>query len=237
MPIYTVQLIDKREIAKETIQLTFTKPNDLTFKPGQYAGFTLIKPSETDKGGITRRFSLLSSPDDNYIAIATRLQNSAYKRVLNKLTLGDEIKFAGPTGSFVLEEDPTNPVVFIAGGIGITPFYSMIQHAYQHHSPRRIFLFYGNRSTEDTAFLNELLLLENKNPNFTLITTMAMPDKTWSGESGFITDNMINKYINNLSAPIYYICGSPAMVTALQEILIEMGIAEEKIRVEDFPGY
>src|SRR5262245_49434089 len=100
MPIYQLKLIDRHEVARGTIEFVFEKPDQLSFIPGQYAGFTLINPSETDAGGITRRFSMLSSPNDTYIRFATRMQNSAYKRVLNSLAIGDSIKFAGPTGAF-----------------------------------------------------------------------------------------------------------------------------------------
>src|SRR5579872_2351374 len=107
MPIHNLKLLERREIASGTKLFTFEKPTGLTFKPGQYAGFTLINPAETDAGGITRRFSLLSSPEDEQLSIALRIQNSAYKRVLNSLPLGSEVKFAGPTGTFTLHEDTT----------------------------------------------------------------------------------------------------------------------------------
>ena len=237
MPIHQLKLIRRREVASNTIEFIFNKPDNLNFIPGQYAGFTLIQPKETDAGGITRRFSLSSIPDDDFIAITLRIQNSAYKRTLNNFAVGDEIKFAGPTGNFLLHEDINTPAVLIAGGIGITPFYSMIRHATKHQSSRKIILFYGNQGTEETAYLDELLQLQNENPNFVFIPTMAMPNPAWQGETGFISDNMIKKYVKDLHSPIYYVCGSPVMVTALQETLAEMGINEDNIEVEDFPGY
>lgn|SRR3990167_2100129 len=237
MPIYRIKLIDRQTVARSTAMFTFEKPAGFIFQPGQYSGFTLINPSETDAGGITRRFSLLSTPDDDHLAIVTRIQQSAYKRVLNLLPLGSEVKLAGPMGTFTLHEDKTIPAVFIAGGIGIAPFYSMIRAAAQHQSPQSLCLFYGNQQRGDSAFLDELLHLQAKNPHFKLIATMDKPDNTWQGEVGFITDQLIKKYIQSLTVPIYYICGSPAMVTALQETLIEMGIDENRIKAEDFPGY
>lgn len=166
MPIHIIKLIERREVARGTHVFVFEKPEGLTFKPGQYAGFTLINPAETDAGGITRRFSLLSTPDDAHLAIVTRIQNSAYKRVLNALPIDSEIKFAGPTGNFVLHEETSIPAVLIAGGIGIAPFYSMIRYATHHHSPQQIYLFYGNQQPSDTAFLDELMQLQQKNPHF-----------------------------------------------------------------------
>lgn len=237
MPIHILKLIAQKEVASGTKVFSFEKPAGLTFKPGQYAGFTLINPSETDAGGVTRRFSLLSTPDDNHLSIATRIQNSAYKRVLNLLPIGNEIKFAGPTGTFTLHEDTSIPAVLIAGGIGIAPFYSMIRYAAKHRSPQKIYLFYGNQQPDHAAFLDELRQLEQDNPHFKLIATIDKPNTTWEGETGFISSTMIKRYINDLTIPMYYICGSPAMVTALQEMLAETGIDEDRIRTEDFPGY
>lgn len=237
MPIHKLKLLSRRNVARATIEFIFEKPAGLTYIPGQYAGFTLINPLETDASGITRRFSLSSTPDEAHLAITLRMQNSAYKRVLNSLNAGDEIKFAGPTGNFTLHSDHTKPAVFIAGGIGITPFYSMLKYATTHQSPQKMFLFYGNQSLDDTAYLNEIKKLQTLNSQITFIPTLANPDQAWTGETGFITDSMIKKYISDLDTPIYYICGSPAMVTTLQETLAEMGINEDNIKVEDFPGY
>ncbi|OGT38115.1 MAG: hypothetical protein A3F11_10855 [Gammaproteobacteria bacterium RIFCSPHIGHO2_12_FULL_37_14] len=237
MPLYKIKLIDRQAIAIQTIKFVFEKPLGFTFKPGQYAGVTLINPPETDAGGITRRFSILSSPDDTELAIVTRIQSSAFKRVLNQLPLGSEVKFAGPTGTFTLHEDQSIPAVLIAGGIGIAPFYSMIRYATQHRQSQPLYLFYGNQSIQHAAFLNELSDAQQNHSLFKLIATMDTPDSAWQGEHGYITSTLIKKYISDLAQPNYYICGSPVMVTTLQETLVEMGIEEEKIRVEDFPGY
>lgn len=237
MPIHILKLKAKHDIARSTIALQFEKPAGFNFIPGQYGGFTLINPSETDAGGVTRRFSLLSSPLDDYIEIGTRVQQSAYKRVLSALPIGGEIKFAGPTGNFVLHDDIAIPAVMIAGGIGIAPFYSIIKCATQQKSPRRLILFYGNNTQKDAALLAELDAMAAENPNFTFVSVLAHPEADWKGETGFITHTLIKKYIPDISLPVYYVCGSPAMVTALQETLVEMEIDESKIKVEDFPGY
>ncbi len=240
MPLYKIKLLDRQEVAQGTVLFTFEKPAGFTFKPGQYGGFTLIDAKETDANGMTRRFSLLSTPDDAHIAIATRLfaVTHAFKRVLNALPLGSEVKFAGPTGAFTLHEDITIPAVFIAGGIGISPFYSMIRHGAQHRIPQSLTLFYGNPTPTHAAFLNELVELHKTHTHFKCVATMDKVDAAdWSGETGFISTSMIKKYVPDLSVPFYYICGSPVMVTAMQELLVEMGIDEDKIRVEDFPGY
>lgn len=237
MPIYNLTLQSKKEIAPNTILFTFNKPEGFKFTPGQYGGFTLLNPTEIDAGGITRRFSLLSTPNDDHVAFVTRIQSSAYKRVLNQLVIGDSIKFAGPAGNFVLHEDNTVPAVFIAGGIGMTPFYSILKANASEKTDRAMQLFYGNQSLEHTILLDELEKFKAALPRFQLVTSLVNAESNWKGETGYITHTMLKKYISDLNAPIYYVCGSPSMVTAVQELLVEMGVAEDKIKVEDFPGY
>lgn len=237
MPIHKLKLLNRYPVATHTLVLEFEKPAGFTYLPGQYGGFTLINPSTTDAGVMTRRFSLLSAPDEKTLRIATRIQQSTFKQELSQMPLGSEIKFAGPTGTFTLHTDAAIPAVFIAGGIGIAPFYSMIKHALVHKPHQELILFYGNQEKADAAFLSDLIELQTTHPQFKCIATLAKPDANWQGENGFITESMINKHVKNLQLPIYYVCGSPAMVTTLQEILVEMGIDEEKIKIEDFPGY
>jgi ferredoxin-NADP reductase len=238
MPIYKLTLLERKEIAKGTVVFVFSKPDNFTYIPGQHGGFTLLSLLKTNPAGSTRRFSLLSAPQDEHIAIATRIQSSEYKRVLNELALGSEVKFTGPAGVFTLHETESTPAVFIAGGIGITPFHSMIRHVLHHQkSPQKMYLFYGNQTSEESAFLKEFFTLQSQYPQFIFVPTMVAKNPDWQGETGFITNSMIKKYVDNLSLPFFYICGSPMMVKALQETLIEMDIPIEKIKVEDFPGY
>lgn len=237
MPIYTLKLQAKRDIARNTILFAFEKPPNFTFIPGQYGGFTLTTPAAGQPGSNTRRFSLLCSPNDTTINIGTRIQPSSFKNALLELPIGGDIKFAGPTGNFILHSDATVPAVLIAGGIGIAPFYSMIKHATETKSPQPIYLFYGNNTLQDAALIDELNGFAKQNPNLTLIHVLAHPEADWQGETGYITHTVIKKYIRDLNQPIYYVCGAPAMVTALQETLVEMDIDEDRIKVEDFPGY
>jgi len=237
MPIYKLKLVNRRQIAKDTFLFDFEKPDGFHFIPGQYGGFTLMNTEQMQPGTNTRRFSILSIPSDSHVSIATRAQQSSYKHALNELPIGEEVKFAGPTGQFILHEDTNVPAVMIAGGIGITPFYSMIRQALQQTPSRIIYLFYGNQSLEDAALFDELKQLESEYTNFKLIAAMANPGADWDGEIGFISDSMIKKYIPELDTPIFYVCGSPAMVASLHETLTEMGIEDARIKIEDFPGY
>lgn len=238
MPIHKIKLLERNLVAENTVEFTFEKPDGFTFAAGQYGGFTLIDPKETDEKGNTRRFSLLSSPDDAQLKIVTRIQNSAYKKNLMAMPLGSsEIKFAGPTGNFVLHNDASIPAVLIAGGIGIAPFYSMIVDTIKHKPAQQIILLYGNNSLASSAYMKELNTLQETHENFSMITALTEPPADWDGIVGFISDETIVKNVPDIMTATYYVCGSLGMVTALQTTLMELEIPDENIKVEDFPGY
>jgi ferredoxin-NADP reductase len=136
--------------------------------------------------------------------------------------------------------DTGRPAVFIAGGIGITPFMSMLRQAAEERSPQALFLAYSNRRPEDSAFLDELQGLERRNQQFRLMATMTDMGKsarTWGGETGFVDAAMLKRFVGDLAAPIFYIVGPPAMVEAMQGMLRAAGIAEGEVRSEEFYGY
>ena len=235
MPIYQLTLMTKKTVAKDTIEFTFTKPDNFHFIAGQYGGFTLIN-SDT-KMPITRRFSLLSAPEESVIRITTRIQPSDFKKALLALKPNDSIKFAGPTGAFILHDDIDMPAVFIAGGVGITPFYSMITHCIHANIARPITLFYGNNTEEDAAYFDELRTLAKEHSSFKLIPIFKNPSSAWQGEKGLISASFIDNYIDCQKPAIFYACGSPAMVQAMQRGLAELDIPPDRIKIEDFPGY
>ena len=240
MPNYRIKLTRREEVAEGTMAFYFEKPAELDFKAGQFLNYTLLDPPETDAEGNRRSFSIASAPFEKDLLVVTRLRDTAFKRVLRTMPLGTEIQAAGPFGSFTLHVDASRPAVFLAGGIGITPFRSMILEASRKRLPHRLFLFYSNRRPEDAAFLEELQKIEKQNPNYRFIGTMTkMVDskRPWHGETGFITATLLHRVMGHLGAPIYYSAGPPAMVAAMRSMLIEAGVSEDQIRAEDFAGY
>ncbi len=163
------------------------------------------------------------------------------------MLLGTEIKVEGPFGNFVLHNNAGRPAVLLAGGIGVTPFRSIARWAAHQKLPHRILLFYANRRPEGAPFLEELGGLARDNLRFTFIPTMTkMSDsrQPWSGETGYITHELIEKYLKRgpsrgqeLPGPIYYMAGPAAMVAGLRTMLNKAGIDDDDIRTEEFTGY
>ena len=240
MPIYKTRLKSREEIAAGTMAFRLEKPEGFGFKAGQFGDYTLLTPCETDAEGNTRGFSLASAPYEADLMFATRMRDTAFKRVLRTMEIGTEITLDAPYGSFTLHNNAKIPAVFLTGGIGVTPVRSIVLQAAHDNLPHKLFLFDSNRRPEDSAFLADLTNAQKKNPNYTFVGTMTEMEKSaqkWDGETGYITKAMLVKYLGDLTLPIYYIVGPPAMVTAMRKTLNEAGVDDDNIRTEEFSGY
>jgi len=218
----------------------FAKPAGFTARAGQSLLIRLIDPPETDAEGDARTFTVASAPCEPDLMIATRMRDTAFKRVLKTIPLGTRVNIDGPDGQMVLPENPTGPAVFLAGGIGITPFRAMLVQAARDRWPKSIYLFYSHRRPEDTAFLRALQELQETNRNYHVITTMTEAHKSrmgWSGETTLIRRDLLARHVPDLSTPIYYFAGPPAMTAALRKMLEDIGIDEQAMRYEEFYGY
>lgn len=235
-----VKLTQREEVADRTMAFHFEKPEGFLYKAGQFADFTLIDPPETDAEGNIRGFSLASAPYEKDLKITTRLRDTAFKRVMKELPYGTQLKMDAPYGSFTLHNNAAIPAVFLTGGIGITVVRSILLEAIHKAVPRRIVLFYANRRPEDAAFLEELRTVAAQNPRVTFVPTMTKMDhsrNTWAGETGYITKAMLERYIDDLTAPIYYSTGPATLVAAMRKTLNEAGVDDDNIRTEEFTGY
>jgi ferredoxin-NADP reductase len=234
------KLIRRVEVAEGTMAFHFEKPYGFNFKAGQSADVTLTYPPETDAEGNTRTFSIASPPFEDELVFCTRMRDTAFKRSFKKVPLDTEVKISSATGSFTLHKNPAKPAVLLAGGIGITPFLSIVRQADRDRLPHKLYLFYSNRRPEDTAFLETLQTLETTNPNFHLICTMtemSKSNKEWKGEMVLIDKEMLSRHLAVLQGPICYIAGPPTMVAAMRQTLAGAGVEEDDIRAEEFAGY
>jgi len=146
----------------------------------------------------------------------------------------------GSSGDLKLHHDKSRAAVVLTGGIGITPFRSILLNAAKEKLAIPIFLFYGNKRPEDAVFLSELQELEKQNLHYKLIACMSEMEKShrpWGGEKGVIDAQMLAKYLKGVVSPIYYITGPPAMVKAMHALLTGTGVDDDNIHTEEFAGY
>ena len=247
---YIFPFLRKEQVAKNTFSFFFDKTkHEFEHTAGQY--IRMILPNDTpDDRGTSRFFTVASPPDiKEHLMITTKVIQSTFKYTLYNLRPGDEVQFFGPLGSFILDENETNPHVYLAGGIGLTPFHSMLAHSASKNVqiPQTLLVSFSTR--EEMVFYDELSRVHGRNSNLQAIYTLTHPESTekghgdneptasWNGEIGRITEEMIRKYVSLTGEEIYYVCGPTKMVDAMREMVVKMGIDEERIRVEDFNGY
>ena len=240
MNTFDTLLVHREEVAEGTSAFHFKKPVGFAFKPGQAIDLILADPKSPGGDASRHAFSLVSAPHQSDLVIATRMRDSAYKRLLGSLALGAPVKIEGPFGSLALHRDDARTAVFIAGGIGITPFMSMLRQAARDDQSRDVILIYSNRRPEDAAFLRELQEIEKEHKRFRLVATMTGMDKSrllWDGPIGTVNGTLISSAVESGVVPVYYLVGPPGMVEAMKVSLSDMGVSDDDIRSEEFYGY
>jgi ferredoxin-NADP reductase len=224
----------------------------LDYKAGQYAVVDL--GTKEDPEGPVRSFTIASSPsEEEFLLISTRVRDTPFKKKLANLDLGTQVKFTAPLGKFTLPEDDNSSrsAVFLSGGIGVTPFRSMIKYATDKKSPIKIIMYDSNRNEENILYRKEFDECMKTNKNLKIVYTITSEGQggasslnaaadDWKGESGHINKAMVTKYLTGdaLDNSIFYICGPPGMLRAMQmllqdDLLIPMG----RIKIEEFTGY
>lgn len=228
---------NKEEVAEGTLAVTFQLTEPVSFKSGQYIFVTLTTLNYPDERGPKRQFSINNDPSINdQITITTRLSDSGFKKTLHELPIGTEVELGPIAGVFTLPEDPTKPLVLIAGGIGITPFMSMLNYVKEQNLPYKITLIYSNRSQASTAYLSEIQQLSKEIADFKLILTMT-DDPGWIGEKRMVGSQFIKDYFPSVNAQNYMVVGPPGMVDAVRQSLTEAGVNQANIKFENFTGY
>ena len=240
MTTHELKLRQRDDVAEGTMAFHFDKPPGFAFKPGQAIDLVLPGDPAGDAQAVRHTFSLVSAPFQDELTVATRMRDSTYKRTLKSLALGASVQIEGPFGSLTLHKDRARAAVFIAGGIGITPFMSILRQAAKDQLPQHLSLLYSNRRPEDSAFLAELDQLQGLNSRFRLVATMtemAKSGRPWQGETRLIDADLVKSVGARLPAPIYYLAGPPAMVDAIRKTLDSAGIDDDDVRSEEFYGY
>jgi ferredoxin-NADP reductase len=235
-----LKLKEKIKIASDTYDFVFAKAQKFSFQAGQYLEWTLAHKSPDTRGN-RRYFTITSSPTEENIRIGVKFypEGSSFKKKLMSLDAGDTIVASQRAGEFVLPKDKNKKLVFISGGIGITPFRSIAKYLLDVNEKRDIVHFYSNRTLEDIAYSDVLDMTHEK---LGIQTVYTLTDKetaptTWLGEKGFVDRAMIEKYVPDFKERIFYISGPHSMVTTFGKLLSSMGVKGSQIKEDFFPGY
>jgi ferredoxin-NADP reductase len=229
---------EKREVAKGTLLVVFDLQGaEVDFRPGQYFWVELPDRGYQDEKGLRRHISVVTSPTERgVLGLCTRLRDTAFKKTLAELEVGDEVDVEQPKGDWQLPEDTSREYAFVAGGIGITVFRSMLRYIADTGEPYQVTLVYSNRDRESTAFLDELQEIERALPNFRLVLTMT-DDPEWDGDTRMLDAAVLGEYLGELDAYTFMIAGPPPMVESVAGALRDAGLPEEQLLADSFSGY
>jgi ferredoxin-NADP reductase len=231
---------EKREVAKGTLMVTFdVLGEEVDWTPGEYFWVELLDPPYEDEKGPRRHITVVTSPTEGgALGLATRLRDSAFKKSLAELPEGAPVDVEQPKGSFTLPEDTSKNYVFVAGGIGITPFRSMLRYiADKGLDSYRITLVYSNRDRESAAFFDELRELESKVGGLRVVFTMDQ-DESWDGENRRISPEMLGDVLGgDLGSFHFMIAGPPGMAKSVEAAILEAGVPEDQVQSDSFSGY
>lgn len=231
--IARVRVLESTQVTPTIHDVKFEKPPGFDFAPVQFCGLELL----TREGGIEYPMSLACSPTKPYLEFGARVSGSAWKEAFRALRPGDEAEVDGAYGHFVL--DPDSQAVLIAGGIGITPLKGMAEYAADRRLPKEVRLLYSSRNQAEIAYRKELETLTEQNPRFRVTHTLTREPlgSSWTGRRGRIDAELVATVSHELTNPIYYVCGTPAMVRETFQILGESGVPAERTKSEAFRGY
>jgi len=241
MPQFATKLIERHEVAEGTMAFALERPAGFEFTAGQFLTITLPDAPYNDAKGNSRTFSIASAPQETgHLLIATRMTGSALKRSLAEAPLGAPVSIFGPVGEFTLPPAATAPLVFIAGGIGITPFRSMVIDVANRQLPHQITLIYSNRTPEGAPFHDELARIAATYPSFKYVPTMTDAEharQPWTGERRTVNADFLRECVGDVTRPTFYLAGPPGLVVAVTRAVLEAGADPAHVLAEEFAGY
>ncbi|HEX5456111.1 MAG TPA: FAD-dependent oxidoreductase [Candidatus Saccharimonadales bacterium] len=221
------RFVRSEKVVGDVVSFIFEPERPISWKPGQYMHYLLPHENEDDRGH-ERWFTNSAAPFEGHVMISTRIseQGSSFKNTLQALQPGDEIEADGPEGDFIVEDTDRN-YIFVAGGIGITPFRSILYDAYNKGIKLKVKLLYATRDY-DIPFKDELEQFNANNPNMS-IEYIVDPNS--------IDKDLLKKRIDETENPIVYVSGPKPMVKSFAKDLRDLGLSKENIKTDDFPGY
>lgn len=211
----------------------FKRPDGFDYKAGQF----VFVSAEVDGEKIRKPLTLSSSPTEkDHIEFTKKLTGHEFSNALDAMEIGDTVTIDGPYGKMTFEGE-AEKIALLSGGIGITPMISICKYCTDMGLDTKITLISSTRSEKDCIFREELELMQHKNRNLKVVETLTRPKPEWKGCTGRICDTMIIREIPDYKERVFYLCGPPAMVEAMDSIIKELGLPKEQIKKEIYTGY
>jgi ferredoxin-NADP reductase len=225
-----------KEILNRTADVTsfrFPRPTELVYKPGQFF-FVTIKQ---DAKELTHHLSFSSSPTEKeYFEFTKKFTDHEYSLALKAAKIGDWVRIDAPYGEFTFEGEYPK-IALLAGGIGVTPFISICKNATDMRLTSKITLFYGCRTENDIAFKAELEQMKEENANLKVVNIVNEASSQWRGATGVISADMIKQDLPDYKENVFYTCGPPPMVKAMEGLIESIGLPKTQMKQEYFTGY
>lgn len=232
---------EKIQLSPTVFEFVFAKDKPLQYLPGQYMEWT-IPMNKTDGRGNRRYFTIASSPTENEIQLGIKIapdHPSTFKKALTEMKDGSLIVAFQISGSFVMPVDIKEKLVFIAGGIGVTPFRSMIKYLIDTKEKRDI-VFFHVCSNEDEFVYKEIFGQAEKMFSLKIVHVLSSSEKAspkWNGEKGIIDEFLVKKYVPDYKERLFYLSGPNAMVDAYKKLILNLGVKRSEIKTDYFPGF
>jgi ferredoxin-NADP reductase len=210
----------------------------LEYRPGQYLSFQLDSLAFPDPRGPGRHFTISSSPTERgIIMFTTKIRGSGFKETLRSAPLGYEVSVGVPAGRFIMPEEEPRYHVFMAGGIGVTPYRSILRHALDTKSPIHALMLYFNHSSAYIVFRRELEEIARQMPTVSVVHVLSEPEQGWIGEGGKLDERLLRRRVPETDQKLFWISGPPPMVIAYKDLVKQIGVSDEAIRTDSFTGY
>ena len=232
--------VKKEKLTADTNTFYFKRPADFDYNPGQYMKL-ILKIKNPDERGNFRYFTISSSPTEKeYLTITTRIIKSSFKKTLAGLKAKSIVRIFGPLDGLDFDPKDKRQRVFLAGGIGITPYHSILHYVVDKRLKIPIILFSSFKTPEEFIFIKEFNDIEKNHPWFKFIPTITQSGdstKNWNNHVGRIDAELIRKNVPRIKSSFFNVTGPEQMVMALSEVVESLGMKQKNIQKETFPGY
>ncbi len=237
---YSAKVLGREATAGQLMVLRLERPAGFDYQAGQFCNVNAPDIGIGGEGGLRRPLSLASSPLEKELLFTVRLSESAFKRTLRDMAEGSAVEIESAMGLFTLPQDKSTPLCFLAGGMGIAPFRSMLRYAADARTGHKGTLFYSSRVPEEALFLDEFNAIASKDPSVQVVATMTRPEQSaqkWEGRTGRLVSATIKEACPYWKEATYYLAGPPVMVDGMRTMLNDMQIDKAKVKQEIWSGY